>query len=217
MDIKAIYDLSVTLKSGMPTWPDNPQVSIETVGNVPEDGYTAEKYFSFSHSGTHVDAPSHMVHKATTVDKIDLKRLVGKGHCIRPSFKGAEITRADFEAVWNPAYENKIILINTGWDKKRSFSKEFQTEFPGLSTDAAEFFTEHRVKLIGIDTLGIEPYEHKDYRVHRALLALDIPFIEDLSGLDQLEEGKEYIIAALPLKIGNGSGSMARVVAMDIG
>ncbi len=40
-------------------------------------------------------------------------------------------------------------------------------------------------------------------------------FIEDLTNLDLLEEGKEYFVVALPLKLYGASGSMARVIAME--
>jgi len=52
--------------------------------------------------------------------------------------------------------------------------------------------------------------------VHKALLSHGIAFIEDLTGLDQLQEGKKYLIVALPLKIYKASGAMARVIAMDV-
>lgn len=217
MEIKAIYDLSTPLKSGMATWPDNPEIKIVSSPGVEKEGFLVETYSSFTHSGTHVDAPAHFVAKAPTVDTISLKTLVGKGYCIRPEVKGTEINHAALEKKWKPEFEGKILLIHTGWDRKRGFNREFQYEFPGLSYDAIEFFREHRVKMIGLDTLGIEPYDHSDYRVHKELLSLGIPFIEDMAGLDQLEEGKEYLIAALPLKIEKGSGSMARVVAIDFG
>ena len=45
---------------------------------------------------------------------------------------------------------------------------------------------------------------------------ISLAFIEDLAGLDQLKEGKKYLVAALPLKLFKASGSMARVIAMDV-
>lgn len=216
MEIKAIYDLSVTLSTYMPIWPTNPLVDIKPVGTVARDGYCVETYFSATHTGTHIDAPAHMLENGTTVDELDLKRLVGEGYVIRPNIKGKEITLDLIKPKWKPEYDGKIILINTGWDKKRGFTKEFQFDFPGIAMDTVDFFVEHKVKVIGIDTLGIEPFDHEDFRVHKALLPHGLAFIEDLAGLDQLEEGKKYLIAALPLKIHKGSGSMARVVAMDV-
>ena len=216
MEIGRIFDLSVPLKPGMPTWADSQEVKIEYVGSVARDGATSERLSMASHSGTHVDAPAHFVQDGTTVDQVPLSKLVGFGYCIRPEFKGTEIHRPDFEKVWSKEYDGNIILVNTGWDRKRDFSDEFQKQFPALSEDSIDFFREHRVKTIGIDALGIEPYSHTDFKVHQALLGAGIPFIEDMAGLHELEEGKKYLIAALPLKIHNGSGGMARAIAMEI-
>ncbi|MEM0113903.1 MAG: cyclase family protein, partial [Metallosphaera sp.] len=99
--------------------------------------------------------------------------------------------------------------------KKRGYTREFLYEFPGLSLDGAEFLLSKGVKVIGIDTLGIEPYYHNDFQVHKRLLGEGVIVIEDLANLEQLEEGKEYLIIALPIKVGNGSGAMARVVAVE--
>ncbi len=117
---------------------------------------------------------------------------------------------------WNEDFSGKILLINTGWDKKRGYNREFQYEFPGLALDTVDFLIKNKIKVIGIDTLGIEPFSHSDFKVHKALLSKGMAFIEDLAGLSQLKEGKKYLIAALPLKLFKASGSMARVIAMDV-
>jgi kynurenine formamidase len=214
MEIKKIIDLSVTMRDGMPVWPGNNKVKIEVM--VSPDGHVVERYSSITHSGTHVDAPLHFIPGGSTVDRIPLETLIGDGFVIRPEPEGDEITAKSLGKVWKDNLDGNIILINTGWDVKRSFSREFQEDFPGLSEDAADFLIDHGVKFLGIDTLGIEPYSHRDFPVHKILLEKNIPFIEDLCNLQSLQEGKKYMIVALPLKIGDGSGSMARVVALDI-
>lgn len=210
-----IFDLSVTLSDGMPVWPDEESIRIVARGEVADEGYALEDYFSTTHSGTHIDAPCHMVKGGKSIDRIPLETFTGAGYCIRPIPKGTEIDRDSLERVWSQEYDGNIVLINAGWDRKRSFSREFQYEFPGLSSDSVEFLLEHRVKMVGIDSLGIEPYGHSDFAVHKGLLSHGVPLIEDMAGLHQLEVGKCYFIVALPLKIGNGSGSMARVIAME--
>lgn len=150
-----------------------------------------------------------------TVDNIDLRVLINKGYCISPKIHGKEITQDSLNDIWRKEYDGKTILIRTGWDKKRAFTREFLYDFPGLSLDGAEFLLSRGVKLVGIDTLGIEPYDHTDYRVHKKLLGNAVVVIEDLANLDQLQEGKEYTIIALPVKVGKGSGALARVVAVD--
>lgn len=216
MEFKQVYDLSVPLKTYMPIWPSNPLMSIAPIATIPRDGYNMESYSSATHSGTHIDAPFHMIENGITVDRIPIRQLVGDGYIIRPEIRGTEILQNQIEDKWKDEYDGKIVLLNTGWDKKRGFTKEFQFDFPGLALDTADFFIEHKIKAIGIDTIGIEPYDHTDQRVHKALFPHGVIFIEDLTNLDQLIEGKKYLVVALPLKIFNGSGAMARVVALDV-
>ena len=216
MEIKKIFDLSVTLKTHMPLWPTNPLLSIAPIGIAARDGYNVESYSSVTHTGTHIDAPYHMIENMTTVDELPLGQLVGEGHMIKPKLDGTEITLKQLESKWNEDFSGKILLINTGWDKKRGYNREFQYEFPGLALDTVDFLIKNKIKVIGIDTLGIEPFSHSDFKVHKALLSKGMAFIEDLAGLDQLKEGKKYLIAALPLKLFKASGSMARVIAMDV-
>jgi kynurenine formamidase len=216
MEIKKIYDLSVTLKTHMPLWPTNPLLSIAPIGIAARDGYNVESYSSVTHTGTHIDAPYHMIENMTTVDELPLGQLVGEGYMIKPKLDGTEITLKQLKSKWNEDFSGKILLINTGWDKKRGYNREFQYEFPGLALDTVDFLIKNKIKVIGIDTLGIEPFSHSDFKVHKALLSKGMAFIEDLAGLDQLKEGKKYLVAALPLKLFKASGSMARVIAMDV-
>ena len=216
MEVRGIYDLSATLKTYMPVWPTNPLVNIAPIGIAARDGYNVESFSSTTHTGTHVDAPYHMLENGSTVDELPLSQLVGDGYVIRPKIDGKEITLEKIKKVWKKEYDGKIVLINTGWDKKRGYTREFQFDFPGLAFDTVEFLVKHRPRVIGIDTLGIEPYDHGDFRVHKALLPYGMAFIEDLAGLDQLIEGKKYLIAALPLKVFRASGAMARVIAIDV-
>ncbi|BCS93774.1 cyclase family protein [Metallosphaera javensis (ex Sakai et al. 2022)] len=215
MNPKRIFDLTVTLQPFMPVWPTNPMVEIRPVGIMSRDGYNVETISFATHTGTHIDAPYHFDEYGVTVDRIDLNILVNRGYCISPKIKGKEITAEALKEVWKPEYDGKTILIRTGWDKKRAFTREFLYDFPGLSLDGAEFIMSRGVKLVGIDTLGIEPYDHTDFRVHKKLLSSGVIVIEDLANLEQLEIGKEYTIVALPIKIGKGSGAMARVIAVE--
>ncbi|CAC11861.1 conserved hypothetical protein [Thermoplasma acidophilum] len=214
--IKAIHDLTVPLETYMPIWPTNPLLEIKPVGTVARDGYKIETISGSTHSGTHIDAPAHMLENGITIDQIDPIRFIGTGYCIKTIPDGNFVRSTHLIEKWKEEYDGSIILIETGWYKKRGFTREFQYEFPGLTEDAAEFLIERNVKLVGIDTLGIEPYQDSDFHVHKKLLSKGIPFIEDLYGLDDLEEGKPYLVVALPLKMKGASGSMARVMALEM-
>ncbi|MEM0119863.1 MAG: cyclase family protein [Thermoprotei archaeon] len=215
MRIAKIYDLTSTITTHMPIWPTSPLPVVTPVGIAARDGYNVESYTSLTHTGTHIDAPYHFIENGKTVDHLELERLVSHGYCIRPKTHGQEITRADIWEKWRDEYGGSTLLIDTGWSRKRGFTKSFLYEFPGLSEDAADFLIAQKVGVIGIDTLGIEPYSHTDFRVHKKLLSHDIILIEDLAGLEQLQEGTRYTIVALPVKIGGASGAMSRVIAIQ--
>lgn len=216
MKINKIIDLSVTVEPGMATWPTNPEIVLRDVQTFEKDGYKEEIYSSSTHTGTHLDAPLHMHPPGSSVDNIDLSHLVQEGYCIRPAFHGDEIHVDSIKKVWKDHHDGKAILINTGWDRKRSKTKEWQYEFPGLAEDTVDFFGEHGVKLIGIDTLGIEPASHEGFPVHKGLEKYGITFIEDMANLHKLQVDHPYLIVALPIKLKGASGSMARAIAVDV-
>lgn len=215
MAVKKIFDLTAEIRTHMPVWPTNPLPVVEPIGISARDGYNVESIRTLTHTGTHIDAPYHFVESGKTVDQLELDRLISHGYCIKPHISGTEIRRSDLEAKWREEYRGATIFINTGWSGKRGFTREFLYGFPGLSDDAADFLLEQGVGVVGIDTLGIEPYSHTDFRVHKKLLSKGVIVIEDLAGLDQLVEGKRYLIIALPVKIKGASGAMSRVVAIE--
>lgn len=215
MKIKSIIDLSVTVEPGMITWPTKPEIILKDLQTFEKDGFKEEIYSSSTHTGTHLDAPLHMYPSGQSVDKINLSCLVQGGFCIRPKIRDREIHVDAIEAGWKKDYDGMAILINTGWDKKRANTPEWQYEFPGLAEDTINFLVEHRTKLIGIDTLGIEPASHQEFPVHKKLEKYGITFVEDMTNLNMLQEGKEYLIIALPIKLKGAGGSMARVIAVD--
>ena len=200
----------------MATWPTNPEVLLREDWNYDTDGYQEELYSSSTHTGTHIDAPIHMYRNGLPVDELDMKTLVSEGYVIRPKFTGTDIHVNDIERVWREDYNGHTILINTGWDKKRARTDEWQYKFPGLAEDTIDFFGKKKVKLIGIDTLGIEAADHNNFPVHRGLEEYGIIFIEDMTNLDALKDGKPYLIVALPLKLKGASGSMCRAIAIDM-
>lgn len=214
LNVKRIIDLSVTISTFMPAGALAPLPELRPVAILCKEGYNAENYSSSTHTGTHFDAPYHFSETGETIDRLDLNLLIGDGFCIPVSPAGREIGASDLSLKWRSEFDGKIILLNTGWSKKRGFTKEFYYDYPGLDIDAAEFLVKHGVRIIGIDSLGMEPSGKTI--VHKTLLERGTVFIEDLANLDELEAMKRYFIVSLPLKLKNASGAMARVVALDV-
>lgn len=73
-----IIDLTMPLNDGMKVYPGDPKVEIKQVHDLKQHGWRLRALSMGSHTGTHVDAFSHMDEKGLTLDKIPLERFVGK-------------------------------------------------------------------------------------------------------------------------------------------
>ncbi len=73
-----LIDLSHTLDSNIPIYPGDPTFSCCPFITIAKDGVNVHQISMGSHSGTHVDAPSHFVENGQSVDVIPLDRFVGR-------------------------------------------------------------------------------------------------------------------------------------------
>jgi kynurenine formamidase len=86
--------------------------------------------------------------------------------------------------------------------------------FPSFGVDAARLLViERKVAMIGVDTASIDGGLSPDFMVHQIVGAANVPGLENLTQLDKLP-ATGVILIALPMKIGGGSGSPVRVVAL---
>jgi len=66
------------------------------------------------------------------------------------------IEPADLERTKPQIKAGDIVLIDTGWHRKYSDSKEYFRYAPGLSKRAAQWLVKKRVKLVGVDTATVD-------------------------------------------------------------
>ncbi len=69
-----IYDISSPISMNMPIWPGDPPVSLRHLSKIEEgdDAKVTEIQMSV-HTGTHIDAASHFIAGAQTIDQISLR------------------------------------------------------------------------------------------------------------------------------------------------
>ncbi len=77
-----VIDLSKPLFTGMDVYPGDPEVSIEIVHTYEKNTWQLQKLTLGSHTGTHVDAYSHMDEKGETLDSIPLDRFFGTAYVV---------------------------------------------------------------------------------------------------------------------------------------
>jgi kynurenine formamidase len=165
-----VVDLTQPLDATTVMWPGAPQPTAETILTVAHDGFYNRKISFMEHSGTHFDAPCHMVESTKSVDEIAADRLVRPLAMIdiSPACAGqpdAILTLDqvhDFEARHGRIPDDAAVFLRTGWEDFNTDPARYAgapaAPLPGFGPDAARFLVEERaVAGLGVDTLGIDP------------------------------------------------------------
>jgi kynurenine formamidase len=109
------------------------------------------------HSGTHVNAPLHLIQRAAGVGEIALDRFFGSGVVLSiPKQQWEFISVADLENAAPAIEADDIVVIVTGWHRRYSDSIDYFGHSPGLSKEAAEWLVERAVKLVAVDTPQVD-------------------------------------------------------------
>jgi arylformamidase len=196
-------DLAVTLNEQTPTFPGDAPTKIVPANRLESDGNNDHYISTNNHTGTHIDAPLHMLAGGKTLDEIPIDRFVGRGLLIEV---GKEFRLEDVQQA-NPQ-EGDIVLFCTGMSEHYHEPVYFE-EYPAMSEEIARYLVECKVKMVGVDTGGVDNLDGSP--IHKILLAGDVLIIENLTSLNQLS-GKEFTVYALPIKL-DIDGAPARVVA----
>lgn len=77
-----VIDLSVPIENGMEVYPGDPEVSVQVIHDYAQNGWQVRRLVMGSHSGTHVDAFSHMDPRGSTLDEIPLERFFGRAYAV---------------------------------------------------------------------------------------------------------------------------------------
>ncbi|MFA4132344.1 MULTISPECIES: cyclase family protein [unclassified Brevibacillus] len=200
-----MYDVTATVYEGMTVYKNKPekQPKICTATN----GYVTESRIDMDlHSGTHVDAPLHMVNAGDTFESISLEKLVGPCKVLDLTAVEDRITRADLESF--DLARGDFVLFKT----KNSFEEAFSFEFIFLSEEGAEYVSELGVRGIGTDALGIERSQ-EGHPTHKKLFAAGVIVVEGLR-LAEVPPG-EYFLVAAPLKLVGTDAAPARVLLFE--
>jgi arylformamidase len=200
-------DISVPIYAGMVLYPGDPPVEISQPMHLDRgDVCTVSRLSLGVHTGTHVDAPSHFLKGAESVDSLSLEAMVGPAHVIE-ILDTAAIGEEDLSG--RGIERGDRILLKTSNSARCWSSDEFVPDFAHLILDGAAYLAGAGVRTVGIDYLSIG-HGDEGPDVHRVLLGAQILIVEGLN-LSGVEPGA-YDLVCLPLKIRGGDGAPARAL-----
>ncbi|MFC6997818.1 cyclase family protein [Rufibacter roseus] len=225
-----LIDLSQEIFSGMPVHKVLPEVTIimhssheewEGIADSPHISPSVNKLEFSEHTGTHVDALSHMSrqNRGQSIETMPLFMFYTEGICLNFSQKGLRelIEPTDLEAAcMKDGLEIKngdTVLLYTDHYRKHYPGKEWANG-PGISAEAAKWLGNKGISAFGVETMapGVSGVSNKE--VHRICGELGFTHYENLINLHLLIGRGRFRFIGLPLKIRGGTGSPVRAVAV---
>ncbi|MBS3941418.1 MAG: cyclase family protein [Actinobacteria bacterium] len=184
------------------------------------------------HIGTHVDAPVHWVsgQDGHDIASVPLEQLVGPAVVLDCTAQVADDPNYLVDLDHLQAFEAEIggfpaggwLLVHSGWDRRAGSAAEFlnnaggMPQTPGMAPGAARYLADSPLMGIGVETVGtdagLSPTFDPPTPVHHHMLGAGKCGVTSLTNLDRLPTVGVMVVVA-PLRLVNGSGSPARVIA----
>ncbi|GAA3990627.1 cyclase family protein [Thermobifida alba] len=191
-----------------------------------------------THTGTHVDAPSHYGSRVAYgsgiprhIDEMPLEWFLRPGVVLDVSdiplgTIGAARLEKEFARIGGPPEADDIVLLRTGADRHAGTHRYF-TDFAGLDGPAVDLLLDLGVRVIGTDAFSLDaPFGHiiERYRAtgdrsvlwpaHMAGRRREYCQIERLANLDALPGPRGFQVACFPVRITGAGAGWTRAVAL---
>ncbi|MDI9256776.1 cyclase family protein [Flavobacterium sedimenticola] len=228
--MREIIDLSQEIYNGMPVFKGLPEVKIsvhathevwEGIENPTTSTPSVYQLELGEHTGTHVDAISHMgkEYKTQTIDTMPLSMFYTEGFCLDFSHKDLRelITAAEIKAACEKEgmaiQKGDTVLLYTNHYRKHYNTADWPNG-PGITAEAAQWLGECHIAAFGVETMSPGVPKISNREVHQICGAMGFTHYENLINLHELLGRGRFRFIALPLKIRGGTGSPVRAVAV---
>ncbi|MCK5213835.1 MAG: cyclase family protein [Candidatus Omnitrophica bacterium] len=211
---------------------------VATADEIPDgEMLSLEIVHSSVHMGSHVDAPFHYGSQcegeaSKKIEDLPLEWCYGPGVVLDfTHLDYPDVIRKDdvAEALAKISYTLKpmdIVLIYTGGDKFLG-TPDYVNKYVGMMPDAVEYILDQGVKMMGIDTIGLdrpcfnmfkEFLETKDksllWPCHFLGRKREFSHMERLGNLGSVPKPFGFTVSCFPVRVRDAGAGWARVVAL---
>lgn len=205
-----LYDISQTLRNGLPVWPGDTRFDLRrTWAMGPGVPVNVSALTLSTHSGSHADAPFHYAADGIAIDAVDPEIYLGQAQVIDARHAKAFVTSEDILPQLAPNIPR--VLIRT---YERAPQQNWDDEFTAIAASLVDALAVKGVRLIGVDTPSLDPQKSKTMDAHLAVARYGLAILEGLV-LDDVPFGV-YELIALPLKIAGADSSPVRAVLRSL-
>lgn len=208
-----MIDLTHTIAPGMPVYPGTPAAELTPACTLTRNGYRETLVHIGSHTGTHMDAPAHLLQNGAGLESLPVSQFCGRAAVVDVSAlgEGGIITAAHLKTLGSQLLCAGFVLFYTGWEKKWGEADYF-SGFPVPDAEAAKYLVSCGLKGVGTDSISVDPTDSQDLPVHRTLLGGGLVIVENLR-LKKLVGRENVQFYALPLKFEKSDGAPVRAIA----
>lgn len=209
-----VLDLTHPISSGMQVYPQDPQVLLQPALQQTTDGVAVTAVHCGSHTGTHLDAPSHVIAAGRSTSQIDLDELCAQAVVIQVGqARPREVLGRERLGGQIPESVPSIVVIATGWD--RHYGTDSYLEHPVLEPALVQLLIERGMRVLAVDTLNPDHTRQEEHAtgfpVHELVLGSDRLIVENLRGATGLPDSCR--IGFFPLNLESCDGAPVRAAA----
>lgn len=194
----------------MPVYPGTEPPVIKEACLISSCGYSELSISMYTHTGTHLDTPAHIIEHGNTLSDFPIDKYFGKAIICKYS-QNSGLTVDQIKAKIDFYGLPDFILLSCGWDKYWGHNKYF-TDYPVPDPPVFEYLAQLKLKGIGTDTVSIDILNTDTYPNHHTVLEADYIIVENLTNLDKLPDSI-FEFSCFPLNIELADGSPVRAVA----
>jgi len=213
-------DLSIPVGPDTQVYPNDPTPAFRSAFTIETDGVNVLALELGSHTGTHVDAPYHLVATGARLEDLDLDLFAGAAVI-------ADVTgHRDREAIgWDAVapYAERlgpgtIFVLRTGWSDLHYGTQRY-FDHPYLHRDACERILGLGVRTLAIDAINPDETIVDDreprWDVHHLVLGAGGVIAENLTNLSAVDF-EDPLVCLFPLRLaGAADGGPCRAVALE--
>ena len=200
-----IINLSHKIYSGMTTYPTDPDVDITAEKTIMKNNSLLHSIKIGTHTGTHLDAPSHILKDGKSVDCFGPEQFMGIA---------VRVDESSYEKLKELKYKIDGLIYDTNWytnfDNPKLF---FSSKRPKIPQDLVDTAVDLKLKFFGCDLPSVDASGAKHKVIHKALLKNDIIIYEALTNLNEIPLMKPFHFTGLPLLLEGLDGSPVRAIA----
>jgi arylformamidase len=200
-----IYDISPPINPALKVWPGDTPPTREILLDMRRGAtITLSTLHATVHLGAHADGPNHYGLGTPGIETRPLDDYLGPCQVIAiNAAPSGLIASGDLPC---PITAERVLIRTGTYPDPAHFSQDFA----GLDAELVAFLHDRGVKLIGIDTPSVDPFDSQDLPAHRAFLRYDMSILEGLV-LNHVPDGL-YELIALPLPLVGFDASPVRAI-----